>query len=107
MPCEVVVVNTVLDFDDTIRVVHGLKRQGWLAVGASVLCKLQLNPGYGKKKAKEYAKKPRLRKLIQMSQKVSLGLQGSFDVNIHHLLLDKEGERTALLVLKSHEATPP
>ena len=64
-----------------------------------MVCKLQPNPGYGKKKAKEYAKKPRLRKLIQMNQKVSRGLE-NFEVNIHHLLLDKEGERTAVLRLK-------
>lgn len=100
VPCEVAVVNTVLDHADSVKVVLGLARDGWLAPGAMVVCKLQPNPGYGKKKAKEYAKRPRLRRLIQMNERASRALQGVFDVSIHHLVLDKEGERTACLLLK-------
>ena len=86
-----------------MRVIQGLQQLDWLAPGAMLTCKLQPNPGYGKKKAKEYAKRPRFRQTIQMNEKTSRLLQGAFHVNIHHLVLDKEGERTACLVLRDKQ----
>jgi len=100
--CGVAVVSTSLDFRDCVQVVGALAKEGWLDDGAQIISKIQPNPsGFGSKKARQYAKKPRLRRTIRMNEHVSKCLQNEYEVTMRHLVLDKEGERTACLHLKS------
>ena len=69
-----------------------------LEPGGKVVAKLQLNPDYSKKSAKDYAKRPNTRKLLVMARHTANLLRDSFEmVIINHMIQDREGERTACL----------